>query len=314
MNENKSVVIAVGGNALILDKTLAAPRDQVKAANKAMARIADIVADGWNVVVTHGNGPQIGFMLRRVEMAYPTLPPVELDILGADTQGATGYMFTRALRDEFAARGSGPEVAALVTMTVVDEHDPAFQNPTKPIGSFMSEEEAKQHATADQWAVVEDSGRGWRRVVPSPLPKRIVEIDVLRTLIAAGVVVVACGGGGIPVIEANGALTGIEAVIDKDHASALLANQLGADVLVISTAVDSVALNFGTPDQESLGVVSIAEMKKHLAAGQFGKGSMEPKVEAAIAFVERGGQRAIITSLVKMADALNGNAGTVIIN
>ncbi len=307
-----TVVVAVGGNSLIADKEHTSVQDQAKAAADSMRYVAEMVAAGWNVVVTHGNGPQVGFLLRRAELAQKELPGLPLDVLVADTQGATGYLFCRALHKWFAEVGVAKNAVSLVTQTVVDPKDPAFSNPTKPVGSFMSESEAKQHAADDGWAVVEDSGRGWRRVVASPMPQRIVEVEAIRSLNKAGFAVVAVGGGGIPVVEAGQFLEGVEAVIDKDHATSLLANELDAEVLLISTAVDAIAINFGTPKQQWLGKISIEQARKHLAAGEFGAGSMAPKVEAAIAFVERGGKRAIVTSPSRMIEALHGEAGTTI--
>ena len=308
-----TVVVAVGGNSLITDSTHTSVQDQAVAADESMRHVAEMVAEGWNVVVTHGNGPQVGFLLRRAELAAGELPTIPLDVLGADTQGATGYLFVRALHDEFASVGVDKQAVALVTQTVVDINDPAFSSPSKPIGSFMTEEQASEHARTEGWKVVEDSGRGWRRVVPSPKPKRIVEIDAIRALNAAGFAVVAAGGGGIPVVEDRDRWRGVEAVIDKDHATSLLANELDADVLLISTAVDAVAINFNKPDQRWLSTVSVEELRGHLAAGQFGAGSMAPKIEAAIAFIERGGKRVIITSPSCMVAALAGAAGTTIV-
>lgn len=309
----QTVVVAVGGNSLIIDKDHVSLADQAVAAQESMKHIADMVAAGWNVVITHGNGPQVGFLLRRAEIASSELPTIPLDILGADTQGATGYMFSKSLQSEFKRLGIEKPSVAIVTQTVVDANDPALAAPTKPIGSFMDEDAAKAHEAKDGWQVVEDSGRGWRRVVPSPLPTRIVEVDAIRALNEAGYAVIAAGGGGIPVVEENGTYRGIEAVIDKDFATALLANELNADVLLISTAVDAVAVNFGKPDQKWLGKITVDEAKQYLADGQFGAGSMAPKMEAAIAFIERGGQRVIITSPPLMADAVSGNAGTTIV-
>ncbi len=307
-----TAVVAVGGNSLITDSEHTTIQDQAKAAADSMRYVAEMVAAGWNVVVTHGNGPQVGFLLRRAELAQRELPALPLDVLVADTQGATGYLFCRALHKWFAEMGVTKQAVSLVTQTVVDPRDPAFSNPTKPVGSFMLESEAKQHAADDGWDVLEDSGRGWRRVVPSPMPKRIVEVGAIRSLNRAGFAVITCGGGGIPVVESGQFLRGIEAVIDKDHATSLLANELNAEVLLISTAVDAIAINFGTPKQQWLGQISIEEARRHLAAGQFGAGSMAPKVEAAIAFVERGGKRAIVTSPPRMIEALHGEAGTTI--
>ncbi|QGF23371.1 carbamate kinase [Raineyella fluvialis] len=309
---NRTVVVAVGGNALITDKTHISLQDQYAAASEAMKHVAQMVADGWSVIVTHGNGPQVGFLLRRVELASAELPPIPLDGLGADTQGATGYMFGNALGHEFAKIGVDKQIVALVTRTVVDAKDPAFQKPTKPIGSFMDEDEAKRREAELGWDVVEDAGRGWRRVVASPKPVRIAEVEAIRTLVENGFTVIAAGGGGIPVVEDGEGFTGIEAVIDKDFGASMLANQLDAGTLLISTAVDAVAINFNTPDEKWLGNVCVDEVKEYLAAGQFGAGSMAPKIEAAIAFLERGGRRVIITSPPLMAAALKGEAGTTI--
>lgn len=309
---NRTVVVAVGGNALITDKTHISLQDQYAAASEAMKHVAQMAADGWSVIVTHGNGPQVGFLLRRVELASSELPPIPLDGLGADTQGATGYMFGNALGREFAKLGLDQQVVALVTRTVVDADDPAFKKPTKPIGSFMDESEAKRREAELGWDVIEDAGRGWRRVVASPKPVRIAEVNAIRNLVEGGFTVIAAGGGGIPVVEDSNGFIGIEAVIDKDFGASLLATQLEAGTLLISTAVDAVAINFNTPEEKWLDRVSVDEAKEYLAAGQFGVGSMAPKIEAAIAFLERGGRRVIITSPPLMAAALNGDAGTTI--
>ena len=311
--ESRTVVVAVGGNSLITDPLHISPTDQFVAAKQTMAHVADMVAQGWNVVIAHGNGPQVGFMLRRAEVAAKELPTSPLDVLGADTQGATGYMFVRALHEELTARGVDRNAVAVVTQTVVDAADPAFDKPSKPIGSFLDKATADQRIAEDGWDMVEDSGRGWRRVVASPKPKSIVEIDAIRTLVDSGFLVVAGGGGGIPVIDEGNAYRGIEAVIDKDHASALIANELGADVLLISTAVDAVAVRFNTPDQEWLGEITADQAREYLAAGEFGAGSMAPKVEAAVDFLSRGGAKVIITSPARMPEALQGRAGTTIV-
>jgi len=308
-----TAVIAVGGNSLITDKDHISLPDQAIAADESMKHIAELVSAGWRVVVTHGNGPQVGFLLRRAELATAELPAPPLDVLGADTQGATGYLFARALNREFASRGIDQSAVAVVTQTVVNPDDPAFQAPSKPIGSFMTEELAATRVAADGWIVVEDSGRGWRRVVPSPKPERIVELEAIRALSQAGYAVIAAGGGGIPVVAKGQAMCGVEAVIDKDYATALLANELGAEVLLISTAIEAVAIDYGTPQQRWLTQVTVAEMEAYLAAGQFGAGSMAPKVEAAIEFIKRGGGRVIITSPPLMAAAVAGQAGTTIL-
>jgi carbamate kinase len=276
-----------------------------------MTHIADMIEAGWDVVITHGNGPQVGFILRRSEIALHELHPVPLDYCGADTQGAIGYMFQRALYNEFRQRGIDKQAATVVTKVLVDRKDPAFANPTKPIGSFMDEPTAVKHRDEEGWSVVEDAGRGWRRVVPSPLPVRIVQRDAILALIQAGFVVIGVGGGGIPVVEdENGDLIGVEAVIDKDFASALLALSIEADLFLISTAIEKVALNFNKPDQRWLDRVTLADAKRYLAEGHFAKGSMEPKVQAIIGYLEDGGEKAIVTTPENIGRALAGETGT----
>jgi carbamate kinase len=309
-----TVVVAVGGNSLIKDATHIALSDQIEAATETLRHVATMLAEGWKVVVTHGNGPQVGFLLRRAELASAELPTIPLDVLGADTQGATGYMFTQILANECRRAGLSASPVSIVTQTQVSPDDPAFGAPSKPIGSFMDEPTARRREAEDGWAVVEDAGRGYRRVVASPQPVRIVELDAIRELVDAGHTVIAGGGGGVPVVQdADGSLRGVEAVIDKDLATALLAGQLGADVLMISTAVDAVAVDFNKPTQRWLDTVTADEAREYVAAGQFGKGSMEPKVAAALSFLDNGGSKVIITSPEKMRDALDGKAGTTII-
>ena len=307
----KLAVVAVGGNALIKDEQHRRVRDQYDAAADAMHHIAGMIAAGWNVVVTHGNGPQVGFILRRSELSRHELHEVPLDSCGADTQGAIGYMFQKALRNEFQRRGLARQAVTVVTQVEVDPQDPAFQRPTKPIGSFMSEADARAKQQAEGWSVVEDAGRGWRRVVASPQPRRIVERDAILALIEQGFVVIGVGGGGIPVmVDAAGDLQGVEAVIDKDYASALLANSLPADLFVISTAVERVALNYNKPDQRWLERLTLADAKQYLAEGHFAKGSMAPKIEAVISYLERGGRQALITNPENLGRALAGETGT----
>jgi carbamate kinase len=309
----KIAVVAVGGNALIKNKTKKTIPDQYEAASETMGHIASMIQSGWDVVITHGNGPQVGFILRRSELALHELHPVSLDYCGADTQGAIGYMFQRALRNEFKRRGMDKVAATVVTQVQVDAADPAFKNPTKPIGSFMDEETANQRIAEGQ-NFVEDAGRGWRRVVPSPLPIGIVEEEAIRNLVKAGFVVVATGGGGIPVVEdKSGDLEGIEAVIDKDFASSLLANNIQADLLLISTAVEKVALNFNQPDQVWLDEITIAEARQYIDEGHFAPGSMLPKMKACIKFIENGGEKALITDPPNIPRALNGETGTWIV-
>ncbi len=307
-------VVAVGGNSLIKDNNRKTVPDQYEAGAESMHHIAEMIAQGWNVVVTHGNGPQVGFILRRSELSSHELHEVPLDYCGADSQGAIGYMFARALTNEFKNRKMDKQVAAVVTQTVVDRKDEAFQHPTKPIGSFMGEEEAKRRAKEDGWVVVEDAGRGWRRVVASPKPIDIIEKDAIKALINAGIIVVGVGGGGIPVVrEPNGDIEGVEAVIDKDFGSSLLATMIGADLFVISTAVEKVAINFNKPDQKWLEKLTLAEAKQYAADGHFAKGSMLPKIEAIIKFLENGGKRALITNPENIGRALKGETGTWIV-
>jgi len=307
-------VVAVGGNALVIDNNRRTIPDQFEAARNAMASVADMIAAGWDVVITHGNGPQIGYILRRSELALQELHPVPMDYAGADTQGAIGYMFQKALRNEFRLRGIQREVVSVITQVRVDIEDVAFAHPSKPIGAFMDKQTAEERVLNMDWTVGDDSGRGWRRLVPSPSPVDVIELDCIRTLVQAGCVVVACGGGGIPVIEKeNGALRGVEAVIDKDRASSLLARKINADLFVISTAVEKVALNYGQPDQRWIDRATVSELKGYHASGHFPSGSMGPKIEAMIDYLSSGGSRGIITDPSNMARALYGKSGTELV-
>ena len=308
---SKVAVVAVGGNSLIKDKTHRTVQDQYNAVLETSTHIKEMVKMGYNVVVTHGNGPQVGFILLRSEAAKDQLHQVPLDSCGADTQGAIGYMFQKALTNLFLDEKIDKHVATVVTQVVVDQKDPAFQNPSKPIGPFYSEEEAKGRAEKDGWDVVEDAGRGWRRVVASPIPVEIVEESAIKTLIDNGFMVVAVGGGGIPVIkDAEGHLEGTAAVIDKDFASSLLARRINADVFVISTAVEKVCLNFGKPDQKELDKMTLADCKKYIEEGHFKPGSMLPKIKAIVSFLENGGEKALITNPENIKKALEGKTGT----
>ena len=313
--ENKGLaIVAVGGNALIKDNQHKSVQDQFAAAVDTMAHIADMIAEGWNVVVTHGNGPQVGFILRRSELAAHELHEVPLDYCGADTQGSIGYMFQQALYNEFRRRNIHKTALTVITQTIVDRNDPAFQNPTKPIGSFMDENQAKMRMEKDGWTVVEDAGRGWRRVVPSPIPLRIVEADAINALIDNGFVVIGVGGGGIPVVETpEGDLIGVEAVIDKDFGAAILACMLKADLFLISTAVEKVAINFNKPDQQWIDQMTAAQAREYLQAGHFAKGSMLPKIQAILRYLDCGGKKALITDPAHIKDALNGKTGTWIL-
>lgn len=313
----KVAVIAIGGNSLVKDKARQSIQDQYLAMTETSSHIADMIEDGWTVAIGHGNGPQVGFVLRRSEIAFKVegVHEVPLDVCGADTQGATGYGLQQNLYNEFLERGIQKPVATVVTQVEVDRNDPAFQNPVKPIGSFMSEAEAREKKEKDGWDVVEDAGRGWRRVVPSPLPKRVVEEPAIKQLVDAGTCVITVGGGGIPVVaNESGKLEGVAAVIDKDYASSLLGNAIGAELLIISTAVEKVALNFGKPDETWLDTITLDEAKAYLAEGKhFAKGSMAPKIQAVIWFLERGGKKAIITNPENIARALRGETGTTIV-
>ncbi|WP_277186452.1 carbamate kinase [Caballeronia sp. BR00000012568055] len=308
-------VVAVGGNALIRDEQHLSIPHQYEAVIESAHNIAEMIEAGWNVVLTHGNGPQVGFILRRSEIAAQEVAPVPLDYAVGDTQGAIGYMFQKALSNELHKRGIDRRVVAIVTQTLVSADDQAFSHPTKPVGAFFDEATAKKRQKELGWTLMEDAGRGWRRTVPSPEPLEIVERDVIASLLDQGCVVIACGGGGIPVIRSERGLAGVEAVIDKDLASALLAQQLEADLLLIPTGVEQVAVNFGTPEQRWLDTLSVAEAKKLIEQGQFGAGSMQPKVEAILRFVTHTGPNGragegLITSPAAIRRALERKTGT----
>lgn len=312
MSKNGNLaVVAVGGNALIKDNAHNSFADQLEVAHETAGHIASMIAKGYNVVVTHGNGPQVGHVVRRVELALGELPMEPMDGSGANTQGSIGYMMAQALDNTFNERKMNKQVASVVTQTIVDANDKAFSNPTKPIGSFMDEATAKKRAAEFGWTVVEDAGRGWRRVVPSPLPQEIVEFPAIKTLADAGIMVVCTGGGGIPVIRKDdGKLEGVAAVIDKDFGTAVLASNLEADFFIISTAVPQVYINYNKPDQQALGNITLEDAKKYMAEGHFAKGSMAPKMQAVINFLEQGGKHAIITDPAHLAEAIEGKAGT----
>ncbi len=304
-------VIAIGGNSLILDSQKISVKDQYQAASETAHHVAALVAAGYRVVITHGNGPQVGFILLRSDLARNVLHQVPLDSCVADTQGALGYQIGQTLANELKRQGIQKPIATVVTQVLVDNRDPAFSNPTKPIGSFYTEEEAEKHKTESGWTLKEDAGRGWRRVVASPQPLRIVEEDTIRLLLEQDVVVIAVGGGGIPVREnEQGELEGCAAVIDKDLASCLLAKNLKADLFIISTGVDKVAVDFKKPTQRELDRLTVAEAKKYLAEGQFPAGSMGPKISAAIDFLEHGGKEVIITQPFLLEEAIAGRNGT----
>ena len=319
MNEKQKrvAVVAIGGNSLIKDKQHQTVEDQYQAAKETTYHIADMIEDGWDVAIGHGNGPQVGFILRRSEIAHKVegMHEVPVDVCGADSQGAIGYALQQTLQNELHRRKINKPVATVVTQVLVDKNDPAFRNPTKPIGGFMDETEAKKREADLGWNVVEDAGRGWRRVIASPLPKEVVELSAVKTLIDSGVIVITVGGGGIPVIDADDRdFRGVAAVIDKDFASSLLAQLIKADLFLISTAVEKVALDFGKPGERWIDRMTLAEAKQYLAEGtHFAKGSMAPKIQAIVWFLENGGKQAIITTPENIGRALRGETGTLIV-
>ena len=308
------VVIAIGGNSLIRDAQHMDVLDQYRAAGQTAQYIVPIIKAGFRVLVTHGNGPQVGFILLRSDLARDTIHQVPLANCVADTQGSIGLQIAQSLQNEFLHQGVDQDIAALVTQCVVDEQDPSFGQPSKPIGPFMTEDEARQHERDDDWVIGEDAGRGWRRLVPSPEPLEIVELPAIRTLLESGTLVIAAGGGGIPVVyRTDGELRPRPAVIDKDAASCLLACELGASIFIISTDVDKVALNFGTAEQTELDRLTAAECRVHLAAGHFAAGSMRPKIESALKFLEQGGEEVIITQPHNLQADLGKIYGTHIV-
>jgi carbamate kinase len=317
MARNRLAVVAIGGNSLIADKAHQTVEDQYQAAKQTTYYVADMIQQGWDVAIGHGNGPQVGFILRRSEIAAKVegMHEIPLDVCGADSQGAIGYALQQNLQNELYQRGIKKKVVTVITQVLVDKDDPAFRNPTKPIGGFMDVAEARRRKEEQDWTVVEDAGRGWRRVVASPLPKEIVELETVETLLGRGIITITVGGGGIPVIDpGDGNYRGVAAVIDKDYASSLLAQKVKADLFVISTAVEKVALNFGKPEQKWLDKMTLAEAKAYLAEGtHFAKGSMAPKIQAVIWYLENGGKQALITNPENLGRALKGETGTWIV-
>jgi len=313
----KLAVVAIGGNSLISDKKHQTVEDQYQAAKQTTYHIADMIEQGWDVAIGHGNGPQVGFILRRSEIAHKAegMHEVPLDVCGADSQGAIGYALQQNLQNELYQRGIKKKVVTVITQVLVDQSDPAFQKPSKPIGGFMDADEAKRRQDEQGWSVVEDAGRGWRRVVPSPLPGEIVELETVETLLERGIITITVGGGGVPVIDpGDGNYQGVAAVIDKDYASSLLAQKIKAELFVISTAVEKVALNFGKPDEKWLDKMTLEEAKAYLAEGiHFAKGSMAPKIQAIIWYLENGGKQALITNPENIGRALKGETGTWIV-
>jgi carbamate kinase len=307
-------LVAVGGNSLIRDNNHLSIPDQYDQATITAHHIADMVEAGWNVIVTHGNGPQMGFVLQRSEISIHEVSPIPMDYAGADIQGAIGYMFMKAFRNEFRRRGIKREPIAVVTQTLVDSDDPAFKDPSKPIGSHFDEALAKKLAAQQGWVVKDDAGRGWRRVVASPVPKKIIDYRAIASLARGGYLVIGCGGGGIPVIEdKDGNITGVEAVIDKDLASSLLARTIGADLFMVSTGVERVAINFNKPNQRWLDRITVSEAKRYCAEGQFDRGSMGPKIQALVEFLEAGGKHGLVTDPPNIGRALAGKTGTQVV-
>jgi carbamate kinase len=312
---SRLAVVAIGGNSLIKSAERQSVPDQWEAMGETAEHIAGMVAQGWDVIITHGNGPQVGFILLRSELASHVLHTVPLDVCGADTQGAIGYMAQVTLDDALRRRGVRRHTTTVVTRVVVDENDPGFRNPTKPIGPFYTQDQAERYQAERGWRVKEDAGRGWRRVVPSPQPLEIVETEAIRTLLGAGFVVVGVGGGGIPVVrETDGRLRGVEAVIDKDLASSLLARTIQADLFLISTAVERVSLHYKKPEERPLDRMTLQEARRFLAEGHFPAGSMGPKIQAAIDYLTAGGKEVLITAPEALERALSGQTGTRIVH
>ncbi len=312
--KRKLAVVAIGGNSLIKDSQHQSVENQEDALRETARHIADMIEQGWDIAIGHGNGPQVGFILRRSEIAAKMegMHEVPLDVCGADSQGAIGYELQQALQNELFHRHINKSCATIVTQVLVKQDDPAFQHPTKPIGSFMDQAEAMRRKSEMNWSVVEDAGRGWRRVVASPLPAEIVELSTIKAALSHGIVIITVGGGGIPVIDTgNGEYRGTAAVIDKDFASSLLAQEVKADLFLIATAVEKVAINFGKPNQQWIDKMTLAEAKQYLAEGtHFAKGSMAPKIQAIIRYLEAGGKHAIITNPENLGRALRGETGT----
>lgn len=310
---SKSAVVALGGNAITRKEVEDTIANQFANTRNSLHGVIELIRRGYSLVITHGNGPQVGNAILRVELARGKAPILPLGICVADTEGGMGYMIGQSLYNRLHRDNLRREVVTIITQIEVDRNDPEMQNPTKYIGQFYSEQEAVLFQTERGWAMKEDSNRGWRRVVPSPIPRSIIEGRIIKQLVDAGVIVIAAGGGGIPVYyEADGTLEGVDVVIDKDRASALLAHEIGAEMLIILTGTDKVALNFGKPNQRLLDRITLAEAEQYLKEGHFPSGSMGPKIEAAIDFLKRGGATVVISSIEKAAEAVFGNAGTVI--
>ena len=313
-DRDRLAVVAVGGNSLITDADHVAIPYQAETAAVTAGYIAEMVASGWRVVVTHGNGPQVGFILRRSELGQPEVPPIPMNYATSNTQGSIGYMFQRSLRNELSRRDLETEPVAVITQALVDKADPDFAKPSKPIGPYLDEATAHRRSSQQGWKVIEDSGRGWRRVVASPRPRRILELEIIRRMVAAGDLVIACGGGGLPVfIDGNGDLRGVEAVVDKDYSSALLAKGLKADLLLISTAVETISLHYNTDRETPLRQLTVSDARRYLAEGHFPAGSMGPKVEALVDYVTSTGGTGIVTDPENLLRGLRGETGTRVV-
>jgi carbamate kinase len=310
----KIALVAFGGNAMLPEDQRGLQTEQMRNAARAASLMVHIVQRGYELIIVHGNGPQVGNLLIQMEEAANKIPPYSLDVCDAMTEGSMGFMLERALINELRRRSVDKEIASLVTQVVVDKDDPAFVKPTKPVGPFYEKFRAQQLAREKKWAMVEDAGRGYRKVVPSPRPIDVVNNRVIRELVEAGRIVIAAGGGGIPVIiNSNGLFEGVEAVIDKDYAASLLAREVQADLFIILTAIERVYIDFGKPDQREVPVLTVDEARKYLAEGQFPPGSMGPKVRAAIEYIEAGGREVLITKDTHLKAALINRSGTRIV-
>ena len=309
----EKVLIALGGNALLQAGEKGTDEDQLIHVKETAKHFVDIIKEGYLISVTHGNGPQVGAILLQNEISQKTIPPMPLDICGAESQGFIGYMIQRLTFNEITRQADDIKVATILTQVLVDIEDPAFKNPSKPVGPYYTKEQAATFKEEKKWTMVEQIGKGYRRCVPSPEPLEIVEAFSIKALFEKKVIVISCGGGGIPVIKNDdGTLIGVEAVIDKDKTAAVLAQTIKADILMVLTDVEKAYINFHQENQSALGEITVSEARKYLKEDQFGKGSMGPKIEAACRFVEKGGKKSIITSLEKALFALNGKTGTII--
>lgn len=312
--KKKIALIAFGGNALLPENQRGLQEEQLRNAQRAAKLMVHIVAKGYDIIIVHGNGPQVGNLLIQMEEAITKIPPFSLDVCDAMTEGSMGYMLEKAITNELRSRSLDKEVATVVTQVLVDKEDPAFQNPTKPVGPFYSKYRAQMLAREKKWTMIEDAGRGYRKVVPSPRPIDVVSKWIVRDLVRAGRVVIAAGGGGIPVIiDGRGLFKGIEAVIDKDYVASLIAREVKVDLFIILTNIESVYLDYGTPGERPIEVMSVAQALEYLAQGQFPAGSMGPKIEAAIEYIEAGGQEVLITSASHLKAALIKRSGTRIV-